>query len=300
MRVQRRIAMDPAGLDERGELMVAGPTETPQHAPGLVADPLHGNGTGLVPLSVHAPARASSAIPATLPPMRWTTGLRTWWQAADASCPQWLEVDLQGEFPVSSARTLFADAGLDYPGGITPGPYAYRIHGSRDGQAWDLLCDRARNNAEQHIVFDTWEPRLLRHVRLEITAVPAGMTAAVWEFTVFGLPQAAPARPSARSCATSNLSATSMHNLTKRATASRRSGGTCPVCGLVCDTTFSFGPQAERHRGVLAEIINAGGLVAPNVYPAMLDPNCRDPNWWKYPEDECIRLLRLVQERFRT
>ena len=199
---ERRIAMDPAGLDAQGEMIVAGPSETPQHAPGLVADPLCGNDLGLVPLSVHAPARASSTGAGRPAAYAVDNGIRTWWQAADASCPQWLEVDLQGEFLVSSARTLFADAGLDYPGGITPGPYAYRIHGSRDGQAWDLLCDRARNNAEQHIVFDTWEPRLLRHVRLEITAVPAGMTAAVWEFTVFGLPQAAPARPSARSSAT--------------------------------------------------------------------------------------------------
>lgn len=67
--------------------------------------------------------------------------------------------------------------------------------------------------------------------------------------------------------------------------------------GLVCDTEFEFS-QATRHRASLAKLQSHGGLVAPNIYPATLDPACRDPNWWKYSEAECLRLLGIAQEQF--
>ncbi len=46
------------------------------------------------------------------------------------------------------------------------------------------------------------------------------------------------------------------------------------------------------------QIAAAGGLCAPNVYPADCDPAQRDSNWWKYSEDECLRLLATARERF--
>jgi len=67
--------------------------------------------------------------------------------------------------------------------------------------------------------------------------------------------------------------------------------------GLVCDTDLGF-EQAARHSASLAELQRRGGLVAPNIYPADLDPSCRDANWWKYSEAECLRLLRIAQQRF--
>ncbi len=67
--------------------------------------------------------------------------------------------------------------------------------------------------------------------------------------------------------------------------------------GLVCDTTFGF-DQAERNGAVLQQIAAAGGLCAPNVYPTDCDPAQRDSNWWKYSEDECLRLLATARERF--
>lgn len=67
--------------------------------------------------------------------------------------------------------------------------------------------------------------------------------------------------------------------------------------GLVCDTDFEFG-KAERQRPFLLAVQQRGGLLAPNLYPARLDPQCDDPNWWKYSEAECLRLLRIAQERY--
>lgn len=67
--------------------------------------------------------------------------------------------------------------------------------------------------------------------------------------------------------------------------------------GLTCDTTFGFA-QGEKNRGVLEEIRAAGGLCAPNIYPPDLNSEYRDPNWWKYPQDVCERLLETASKRF--
>lgn len=69
--------------------------------------------------------------------------------------------------------------------------------------------------------------------------------------------------------------------------------------GLVCDTDFAF-EQAARNRAPLAKLREHGGLIAPNIYPAECDSACHDPNWWKYSEAECVRLLRLARQRFEA
>lgn len=69
--------------------------------------------------------------------------------------------------------------------------------------------------------------------------------------------------------------------------------------GLVCDTDFAF-EQAARHHASLLKLRQHGGLVAPNIYPVDFDTTCSNPNWWEYSEEECVRLLRIAQERFAT
>ena len=69
--------------------------------------------------------------------------------------------------------------------------------------------------------------------------------------------------------------------------------------GLVCDTSLSFG-QARRQQSILLEILAAGGLCAPNIYPADFDPSCRDSNWWKYSESQCVDLLRKSGAEFSS
>ena len=64
--------------------------------------------------------------------------------------------------------------------------------------------------------------------------------------------------------------------------------------GLVCDTTYQL-KQAASNRKSLEQIRNAGGLCALNLYPADCDPSCTDPNWWKYSEAECRRLLERAK-----
>ncbi len=67
--------------------------------------------------------------------------------------------------------------------------------------------------------------------------------------------------------------------------------------GLVCDTTFKFA-QARKQWAVLYDVAAVGGLCAPNIYPSHFDSSCRDENWWKYSEDQCLELLGKAAERF--
>ncbi len=189
-RYERRIGMDPAGLDANGELFISGPTETPQIAPGLVEHPETGNGLNLLPLSVNCLVSASSHGEGRNPEYAIDNSIRTWWQAADSSKPQWLELDLEDDYLVHSARIIFGDVGLNYKRSILPVPYLYRILASPDGKKWEILCDKTGNKDEKHIVYDTFPLNgPFRFIRLEIIQAPAGMEIAVIEFTIFGLPK---------------------------------------------------------------------------------------------------------------
>lgn len=187
--VDRRIGMDPAGLDANGELYIAGPTETPQYAPGVRPDPLVANDLGLIPLSVNCPVRASSSATDCPPRFAVDNEIRTGWQAATADTPQWLEVNLEDQFEISAARTIFTDKGLDPLHGVPAGPYRYRILATRDGENWEVLCDQSENTVDRHIAYDPWVATSACRVRLEVLSAPAGMDISVLEFTVFGLAQ---------------------------------------------------------------------------------------------------------------
>lgn len=183
---ERRIGMDPVGFDEHGEIYVAGPTETPQFAPGMSQHPARANDVGWKCLSSNALARASSQMPGHEPQYAVDDEIRTWWEAADAA-PQWLMVDLGYAYTLYAFRTMFGDRGLDYDNGIVPGPYRYCIEGSLDRQTWSTLVDQSANTEDRHIAYDLCtRPQTARYVRLGVLEAPQRMSISVWEFSVFG------------------------------------------------------------------------------------------------------------------
>jgi hypothetical protein len=42
-----------------------------------------------------------------------------------------------------------------------------------------------------------------------------------------------------------------------------------------------------------------GNIVAMELYPSFVDRRCTNMNWWAYSTDECARLIRLAQKRWR-
>jgi hypothetical protein len=179
----RRLAIDPVSFDADGRMIVGGPTETPQPAPaasGAARRPA----AGLLPLTINKPATASSSGPGRTPDYAVDNYIRTWWEPADDTLPQWLEVDLAGTFSVEAARIIFSNAGIGPRS--ESAPYRYKIEVSADKKVWRIAVDKSANNTPCNIEYEQFAPVRGRYVRLTITAAPRDRRLGVIEFTAFG------------------------------------------------------------------------------------------------------------------
>lgn len=62
---------------------------------------------------------------------------------------------------------------------------------------------------------------------------------------------------------------------------------------------ISFDLRSKRE--LLPEVLaweKRGNLVAMELYPHFVDRRCTNMNWWAYSTEECMRLIRLAQERW--
>lgn len=187
---ERRIGIDPAGFDSEGNLFVKGASETPQWAPGLVADPANeGNDAGLLPVTVTKRVYASSERYGLEAFNACDNLVRTRWEAAPDDKAPWLEVDLVSLFRISAIRILWAEPGLDYTRNILPGPFRYRVlvSESETGDSWSEALDRSMNATDFLIDYRTFSPIRARRLKLEITGIPEGLNTSIISFTAFGI-----------------------------------------------------------------------------------------------------------------
>jgi len=221
----RRIGMDPAGFDAHGNMFTRGPSETPQWAPGVVADPVQNGDSGSIALSVNK-LRAmnqrggfSSQRPGHEAAYALDDSNGTWWEPAEDDAKPTLTIDLgsitefesEQLFTVDSSRIEFTAGrgGFGGPGGRARGQqpgaqaaaappaaerpagslaFRYRIEASRDGRTFATILDRTGNNVTKYTEFDEFSPTECRYVRLTITDWPhiANSPLGIMEFTVFG------------------------------------------------------------------------------------------------------------------
>ena len=190
----RRIGMDPVGIDDQGNMFIKGPTETPQWAPGVKKHPWASNDSGSIPLSIDASYQVSSEGPGRNAPYAFDNNVRTWWEPAATATQPWLILDLGDattedpaqEFLIDSVRLLFlppADAG---PG--TSDPYQYKIEVSRDGKTYETVLDKTKNNVFCTVEFNELTPVQGRFVKVSFTGWPKGVPPRVIECTIFGKP----------------------------------------------------------------------------------------------------------------
>jgi hypothetical protein len=187
---ERRIGMDPAGIDSKANLFVSGASETPQWAPGTVKKPQKKNDAGLIPVTVNRPVAMSSEKYGREAAYAIDNNVRTWWEPEDSDQSPWMEVDLQGKFTVSAVRILWQEPGLDYDNGAVPGPFKYRIEVDRgdksENSPWKTVLDRTLNTVDMLIDYRTFAPAAARRVKLIVTGWPKAVGVGVIEFTVFG------------------------------------------------------------------------------------------------------------------
>lgn len=168
--------MDIVRFDENGEMYVDGPTETPVHADGSLADCL--------PLTVGQPVTASSYLPDHEPDLAVDNYIRTFYQAAPGDSRPSLTVDLLGAFHVGAVRIIFNEKIT--PGNPLPADFRFLVEGSMDGKQFFPLIDCREKEFSGPIRYETFPIRETAFMRLTITGYPPGNPPGVIDFCAFG------------------------------------------------------------------------------------------------------------------
>jgi hypothetical protein len=208
--------MDPISFDRNGNMVVRGPTDTPQWGPGVVSDPYRSSNSGSIPLTVHkarvsgSRSKISSERPGHEADYVTDNSNGTWWEPAEGDAQPSLTLDLSPGtewapvqlYTIDSSRIIFAGG----PGGIGVGgrgegqpanerftesaAFRYKIEASRDGQSFTTVLDKTGNDVTRYIDFDELPPTVCRYVRLTMTDWPRrpGAHLGIIEFTAFGKP----------------------------------------------------------------------------------------------------------------
>jgi xylan 1,4-beta-xylosidase len=209
----RRVGMDPVGFDERGNLFVRGPSETPQWGPGAAADPARRGDSGSLPLTINklramnTRSTFSSQRPGHEAAYAVDNSTGTWWEPTEEDRQPSITIDLGPAtefdpvqvFTVDSSRILFvAGRGPVRPGTTPQAPAAtpadgalahrYRIEASTDGKTFTTVLDKTGNMVTRYVEFDELPPTACRFVRLTLVDWPrrAAAPLGIVEFTVFG------------------------------------------------------------------------------------------------------------------
>lgn len=185
---ERRIGIDPCGIDENGELYALTGCDAPQFRPGALKHPEAGNATGLVSCTAFALSDASSYAPGHRPMYALDEVLHTWWQPAAEDAAPYLAVSLGAGYYISAVRLLWKDVGLNFAENVYPGAYRYVIEGAaaEDGEDWFTLVDASENTEDLSVDYRPFEERLLGKIRIRILGAPKGVTPGILNFTAFG------------------------------------------------------------------------------------------------------------------
>ncbi len=201
--------MDPVGFDAQGNMYVRAVTETPQWAPGVVANPVRDGDSGSIPLTVNKlramnqrgnsssqrPGRdAAYAVDGTNGALVGA-GRRRRQPSLTVDLGSITEFEDPQYFSVDSSRIEFSTGPRGFgprataPAPVTGSPaFRSKIEVSRDGKTFDTILDKTNNNVTRYTEFDELPPTVCRFVRLTITDWPhVGATPlGILEFTVFG------------------------------------------------------------------------------------------------------------------
>ena len=187
---ERRISMDPLGIDENGELFCPQTTEIPQQAPGVLAHPEQGNGAGWLPLTFMQRPTATSAAPGRDPIYASDESTITWWQPADDDDAPTITYRLGDatRYHICAVRLIWRDIGMEVLDGIFPGAFQYCIEYASDGalEDWHMLIDARDNREDLCIDYRETEDVTAYGIRLRITGAPRGITPGLVSLTAFG------------------------------------------------------------------------------------------------------------------
>ena len=188
--MERRIGLDPLYIDEKGDLVCKHVTETPQWAPGAVADPVNDGDTGLLCVTGRRRPEASSEAPGRSALYATDEDLMSWWEPCDGDAEPTLTIPLTyWGMNCASVRIIWRDVGLSLQNGALPGPIKYKLF-ARDTQyseEWVCVVDKSENTENMIIDYCTFDSEIrANEFKLVINGWPEGIKPAVMNISVFG------------------------------------------------------------------------------------------------------------------
>lgn len=187
---ERRIGMDPVGIDADGELYCPSLTETPQCAPGTGIQPEKGNGVDWLPLTFMKRPTATSCAPGRDAIYASDDSVLSWWQPADDDKEPVITFRLGDKtcYTVKSVRIIWRDINMETLDGIYPGAFQYVIEYAKTPgmDKWEMLIDASENRTDLCIDYRETEPVTAYGIRLRILGAPKGITPGLVSLTAFG------------------------------------------------------------------------------------------------------------------
>ncbi|MBQ2968449.1 MAG: family 43 glycosylhydrolase [Clostridia bacterium] len=186
---ERRVSMDPIGIDENGELYCPETTETPQFAPGILKNPEKGNSAGLVSLNSMIHPTASSCAPGRDAIYSCDENILSWWQPEESDERPQITYDFGKDtfFEIHSFRIIWRDIGMETADGIMPGPFQYIVEYMAKPNEWKILSDQSKNERDLCVDYRETDTVKALGIRLTITGAPKGITPGLVSFSAFGV-----------------------------------------------------------------------------------------------------------------
>lgn len=193
---ERRLGLYPSGVDADGVLFCdTSFGDYPHKLPKAKNDP-HAQFSNWLLLSYKKSATASSSKEKNAPSLAFDEDIKTYWSAKDGKAGQWLSVDLGAAKDVSAIQVNYADDEATLYGKAANIHHRYKIYDSLDGEHWNLLVDKSKNNADiPHDYIELSSPLKARHIKIENVEMPTG-NFALGDLRIFGKAQGeAPMKP---------------------------------------------------------------------------------------------------------
>jgi len=165
---ERFIGLDRIAFDENGDIVPGETTDEPQWLPS--SGRKGATGWKKLPAKTSVPGAADD-------------DLNTYGTFAEGSAT--MEFAFDGAREIRAFRLIWSDLGLDVHRGVKGGAYRYRVE-RRENGVWTTWFDASGNDRDLTVDYREAPCARADAVRLVWLGGPAGLTAAVTEFTVFG------------------------------------------------------------------------------------------------------------------
>ncbi|MFH0758907.1 MAG: family 43 glycosylhydrolase [Bacteroidota bacterium] len=188
---ERRLGIFPVGFDEDGQIRCnTSWGDYPHYFQGVKENPVDNNFAGMLLLSYHKYALASSSLEDHGVNLSVDEDARTYWSAQTGGTDEWLIIDLGKECSVEAIQVNFAEHGTnpELVRGRNMLVYEqYVIENSKDGMNWEILVDKSQNLQDApHDYIELEQPVAARYIKLKNVFTPGEGNFAVRDLRVFG------------------------------------------------------------------------------------------------------------------